>query len=72
MNDWGRIGDRIYEILESIDARRATFKREARRRGASLNQLAAAAIAEMVKEEIEGSWATRTCGGAPGFFFERL
>jgi hypothetical protein len=59
MTDWTKIGDRIYEVLEFIRARQATFTAEADRRGIDLNQLIAAALAGMLREEMEGGHYTR-------------
>jgi hypothetical protein len=59
MTDWTRVGNRIYEVLEFIRARQATFTAEADRRGINLNQLIAAALASMLQEEMEGGHRTR-------------
>ena len=59
MNDWKRIGDRIYQIMETIRARQASFTEEAQCQGVNLNQLTASAIAGMLMEEIEGPRTTR-------------
>jgi hypothetical protein len=55
MTDWTTMGDRIFEVLEFIHARKTTFTAEAHRRGITLNQLIAAALAGMMQEEIEGT-----------------
>jgi hypothetical protein len=59
MNDLKSMGDRIYQVLEFIDARQARFSLEAQRLGINLNQLIAAALAGMLREEIEGTKRTQ-------------
>jgi hypothetical protein len=58
VRNWTRIGDRIFQVLESIRKREATFKAAAKKRGITLNQLIAAALAGMLHEEIEGPHGT--------------
>jgi hypothetical protein len=52
---WGTIGDAVCRVLVKIyREERDLFEREADRRGATLEQLTAAAITQMVRELVEG------------------
>jgi hypothetical protein len=52
MPDLKLVGDRILQILTSVRRAKRTFTAEARRRGITLDQLTAAAIAGMLAEEL--------------------
>lgn len=54
MIDYAKLGDTILQILETVRDNRKEFAADAKRRGITLEQLTAAAIAGMVEELIEG------------------
>ena len=54
--DWNKIGDLVCQILTTIYVEdRARFEQRAAERAATLEQLAAAAITQMVRERVEGT-----------------
>jgi hypothetical protein len=53
--DWGRVGDLVCQVLgEMYREHRGCFEAHAAERGCTLDQVAAAAITQMVQEQIEG------------------
>jgi hypothetical protein len=52
--DWDGLASRILAILQAVKRERRTFLQQAARRGISLEQLTAAAIAGAVAELVEG------------------
>jgi hypothetical protein len=54
--EWETIGDTVCKILTAIYVQeREQFKKEAKRRGITVEQLAAAAITGMIQEAVEGA-----------------
>ena len=59
--DWAAVGDLVYEILLTIRKNPGRFTHEAKRRGISVDQLAAAAIAEAIREVVESKVEIEHC-----------
>jgi hypothetical protein len=55
MLDWDAIACSVLDILRLANRDRRRMHKEARNRGVSLEQLQAAAITEMIREELEKS-----------------
>jgi hypothetical protein len=54
-SEWSKIGDLVCQILTTIYVEdRARFEQSAAQQGATPEQLAAAAITQMVRERVEG------------------
>lgn len=51
--DWAEVGEKVGEVIATINANKVRFERAAAARGARLEQITAAAITEMVKEFLE-------------------
>ena len=52
---WGEVADLVCQILTKVYVQsRDRFEREAAQRKASVEQLAAAAITRMIREQVEG------------------
>jgi hypothetical protein len=60
--DWGKIGDKTCELLSVYLKKRAVLEAAARERQTTFESLIAAAIVEMIREEIE----TQEGGGFRG------
>ncbi len=58
--DWSEIGDLVCSVLVCIQENRETFEQHARHEGVVVEQLSAAAITELVREQIEGVVAHKT------------
>jgi hypothetical protein len=56
--DWGEVGNRVCEVLITIEGNQVSFEAAAKNRGTTIAQLTAAALTEMVKEYLE-SQATK-------------
>ena len=53
MIDWAKIGDKVFSILEFFKENQGRMKVQAKARGISMNQLAAASITGMIREALK-------------------
>ncbi len=54
--DWSEIGDLVFEVIMMTKTPSDTFIQEAKSMGATVDQMAAAAIARLIQERVEAAF----------------